>query len=87
MTKWEYCVVRGIRGGGISISMEPYYPAVWYFTPKGFKVVSLCGNQESTAIAQAIADLGEQGWELVSAIQLDAGGTYGFLFKRHSSDT
>ena len=39
MQKWEYCAVVGMRTD--SQKLDPYYPAIWYFTSEGFKVVSL----------------------------------------------
>jgi len=86
MPKWEYCVLTGIKGS----NFYPHYPRLQRFTLDGYGLEDMVdfgkrpkGLTELTAVAQAIARLGEDGWEMVSAGsrgRLD--DTYCIYFKR-----
>lgn len=62
MQKWEYCTVVGfyIQGG----DLETFFPAAMHFTAKGLKIVEI-KKPEHLEVALAIAQLGEEGWEMV----------------------
>ncbi len=62
MSKWEYCAVVGIAKSQRNPSH--YFPAVWFFTPGGTKIVEI-GGQEGFEVSKMIAQLGEDGWEMV----------------------
>lgn len=64
MSTWEYCAVIGIDRVTPGRHLHPLYPAIWYFTKEGVQVVELKGN-EAKEVAQTIARLGEEGWEMV----------------------
>jgi hypothetical protein len=76
MSTWEYCAVVEIRSGGKELSPMP--PAIWYFTTTGVQVVDIQGKQE---VAQTIAHLGAEGWEMVGCGNV-AGGGQALYFKR-----
>ena len=65
MQKWEYCSIVGI-GGGLHRTLGTGDPAILNFTTDGVQVLEIKGN-ESTLVAKAINQLGEQGWEMVAA--------------------
>ena len=81
MQKWEYCKLTGIGGGNVPTS----YPKFFRFTTRGLELETDFGNRakgvsEKDAVAQLVAQLGDEGWELTSA-----GGTGDFhclYFKR-----
>lgn len=64
MAKWEYCAVVGVSSD--QHDLLGYFPAIWYFTAKGVRVVEIKGD-EARQIGAAIARLGQEGWELVTA--------------------
>jgi hypothetical protein len=67
MPKWEYCAMVGLRRSGYNTATT-YYPSIEYFTPTGIEVVEIRSQNkkdEITQTAQAIARLGEEGWEMV----------------------
>lgn len=65
MPKWEYCAIVGLSR--YDKRLVPGDPAIWRFTPTGIEVVDIRGQQdvEAAEVAQSIATLGEQGWEMV----------------------
>jgi hypothetical protein len=65
MQKWEYCAIVGMAGSGRNL--VPYYPALWYFDSSGFHATEIKGD-ELQIVAQTIAKLGEEGWEMVGAM-------------------
>jgi hypothetical protein len=91
MDKWEYCAVVGIRAQAAGHSIDPHLPAVWYFTTKGLQISEIHGR-EADEIAKTVAQLGEDGWEMVAATEFDLGASHGtippllpvsgFIFKR-----
>ena len=68
MQKWEYCAVAGIKRDlrkfrGIS-------PEIWKFTINGIEETDIGENfkyvnEASAETAKIIAQLGQQGWEMV----------------------
>ena len=90
MTKWEYCAVVGISSKGGRL-LEPYHPAIWSFTPRGYEVVQITG-QEAAEVAKIIAHLGEEGWEMVACANAGETGLSGseahiLYFKRPKSQS
>ena len=81
MTKWEYCAVSGIVRGG-----DTYLSCLIRFTPDGVvrtRLKKTRSESEQTVVAQTIAKLGEDGWEMVSAVS--EGGpfdSHSLYFKR-----
>jgi hypothetical protein len=86
--KWEYCAIVGFvwkqQGFSLSSPQKPW-AAIRYFSG-GYDEVE--GGDEETALANAFARLGEEGWELTavrSSIHLEDGdGTtrHVYYFKR-----
>lgn len=68
MQKWEYCAVVGI--GSITGSLVPSHPYTWHFTKIGVRSTKIA-KPEVDGVAKAIAELGEQGWELVGAVSAE----------------
>lgn len=64
MPAWEYCAVVGMYRN--ERKLEPAYPAVWYFTPHRIHIVEIKGR-EAEEVARIIAQLGQEGWEMVGA--------------------
>jgi len=67
--KWEYCLLAGFGfnpgGGGWCTS----YPKFYRFESSGIKLVTDFKESrvsEKDAVAQHIAQLGEEGWEITS---------------------
>jgi hypothetical protein len=83
MSKWEYCVVVGLRRSGNN-TVTTYYPSVEYFTPQGMEVVEVHHQNkrdEITQLVQTIAQLGEEGWEMVGCGN-NSEVTHSIYFKR-----
>lgn len=85
--KWEYCVVRGFKyiQKGLSASSRTPAAFVRYF-PSGSEEIE--GATEDEAFGNALAKLGEEGWEL-TAVRTDLSLTDGngtataaYFFKR-----
>jgi hypothetical protein len=86
--KWEYCAITGfvMKQQGFSLS-SPRRPwaAIRYFSG-GYEEVE--GGDEETALANAFAKLGEEGWELTgvrTSFRLDDGSgdtRHAYFFKR-----
>jgi hypothetical protein len=85
MQKWEYCAVVGLRKRHMMRNLVPYYPAIWYFTQTGIKVVDIKGKEQEE-VGKAISWLGEEGWEAVGELPVspssDSERVFGILFKR-----
>lgn len=88
-TKWEYCVINGFRyhRKGLSLSSSATRPAAYVqYLPEGSEEVE--GATEEEALGNALAKLGEDGWELTAVrtdLQLDDGDgktTSVYFFKR-----
>ena len=85
--KWEYCVVKGFKyiQKGLSSSSRTPAAFVRYF-PNGSEEIE--GTTEDEALGNALAKLGEEGWEL-TAVRTDLSLTDGngtasaaYFFKR-----
>ncbi len=81
MQKWEYCVVSGIGP-----SLATSYPAAYRMTARGIEIVMDFkklpkGASEINAVAQLIAQLGEEGWEMVGSGNTGS-GHHSLYFKR-----
>lgn len=64
MQKWEYCTVGPIKG-----NLEGHYPRLVILSESGMvvtKILGIRGLSEDQILAQTIARLGGEGWELVS---------------------
>ncbi|HEX7312391.1 MAG TPA: hypothetical protein VF297_00475 [Pyrinomonadaceae bacterium] len=69
--KWEYCVINGFRyhDKGFSISSPKRVPAAYVrYLPEGSEEIE--GASEEEALGNALAKLGEDGWEL-TAVRTD----------------
>lgn len=83
MAKWEYCAVVGLRRSGNN-TVTSYYPSVEYFTAKGVQTVPIRGDtreDEIASLARTIAQLGEEGWEMVGCGN-NSEVTHSIYFKR-----
>jgi hypothetical protein len=85
MPQWEYCSVRGIYNA--SNDWRTMYPRLYRFTDAGaqltddFKTLEQ-GMSEAQAVAQAIARLGQDGWEMVGIAGDGNGSAHCLYFKR-----
>jgi hypothetical protein len=71
MQKWDYCAVGPIR----KLS-NGHYPELVHFTSEGSKktrIQAARGVDEGDALAQAIAQLGEWGWEMIGCGAMSGG--------------
>jgi hypothetical protein len=67
MQRWEDCVVTSVRVR--AGTLNPGRPKLELLTPEGLREMPLtAGPTSSNDVAQAIAELGDHGWELVSAV-------------------
>ncbi len=62
MQKWEYCAIVGVRR--LDRKLDPDYPAFWSFTVNGVQSSDIRGA-EAVEVAKRIAQLGEEGWEMI----------------------
>ena len=69
-TKWEYCYIKGFayRQTGFSSSSPRVALVYVYYLPRGSEEVE--GSGEEEALGNALARLGEDGWEL-TAVRTD----------------
>jgi hypothetical protein len=79
MQKWEYCAVVGVRR--FNHKLDPSFPGVWHFTELGIQATQIKGP-EADEVAKTIAQLGEQGWEMVGAGSTGEGSFHILYFKR-----
>ncbi len=73
MPRWEYCLITSlrVRAG----TLDPGRPKLERLTPEGLREVRISSAPapgRGDALARAIAELGEEGWELVGAVNTDA---------------
>ena len=61
-SKWEYCSLQKVAKGGTGY----FYPALVFYTQKGELREDLSGGNENEKVAKRIAQLGAEGWELVT---------------------
>ena len=67
MQRWEYCVVTSVRVR--AGSLDPGRPKLELLTPEGLREMPLAtGPTSGNDVAQAVAGLGDHGWELVGAV-------------------
>lgn len=64
MPKWEYCMIDGVQGENTS------EPCFYIFTEFGWESVDFAEKSPTVAppmngVAQLIARLGDEGWEMV----------------------
>ena len=74
MQKWEYCYLYGIRAENPLTTFTPRYAIFSTSEPHLIRTDLtihrfFVGDEEVLGAAGAIAMLGEEGWELVSAVQ------------------
>jgi hypothetical protein len=87
MQKWEYCTVGPIEYSSSSWKWIPNEPARIIFTRKGVKEQGFGLDESSSlkdvqdAVAAVLAELGEQGWEMVGCGSVFAAGHF-LYFKR-----
>ncbi len=82
MQKWEYCAISGIRDARTDEYSLTTYPSLFRFTEAGLEQVKIrkVGNlSEEDNLAKMIAELGAEGWELVSSAPM-------LYFKRPVAD-
>ena len=88
-TRWEYCVISRFhyRQKGLSLSSSATRPAAYVrYLPEGSEEIE--GATEEEALNNALAKLGEDGWELTAIrtdLQLEDGdgkATSVYFFKR-----
>jgi hypothetical protein len=81
MQKWEYSRLAGMT------QTFPEYPAYYRMTRKGNELVEDFkklpkGTSLQDAVAQFIAQLGEDGWEMIGAGTVREGSSHCLYFKR-----
>jgi len=86
MQKWEYCVISHLVDD-VGTGWHPTYPKLTRFTPSGRQVTDLTRKRGVTPnewdyVAQLIAQMGEDGWEMVGIYGDDGNGKHGIYFKR-----
>lgn len=62
-TKWEYCSLQKVGKSGTGY----FYPALVFYKPSGEVREDLSGQNENEKVAKRIAQLGAEGWEMVTA--------------------
>ena len=78
-SKWEYCSLQKVGKSGTSY----FYPVLVFFTPNGEVREDLSGKAENETVAKRIAQLGADGWELVTAGTFERESTmHNLYFKR-----
>ena len=85
MPKWEYSVLRGLFN--TSNEWRVMYPRLYRFTGKGAQLVTDFQKRdpiltEQAAVAQMIAQLGEEGWEMFAVANDGSGSSHCLYFKR-----
>lgn len=84
MQKWEYCAIASLHAPVGLPGITPYYPKLSRFTQSGLQVTDLGrkgGKGEQDYVAQLIAQMGEDGWEMVGIFQTGE-KEHGIYFKR-----
>lgn len=71
MKKWEYCAIGGVlvtsNMDDYAAGIKTYYPGLVYFRASGRhveKIRASGGLSEEARVAQTIATLGQEGWEM-----------------------
>jgi hypothetical protein len=84
MQKWEYCAILDVTGAAFSDKIGTYYKnGIQFFTPTG--VITRELNRTNRGFSEAIARLGEEGWEM-SGCGTSGSGSHHIYFKRHIED-
>jgi hypothetical protein len=85
MSKWEYCAVGAIHK--MSRNFDTSYPVLWYFTVAGVRAVDITGGakQEPFETARIVAELGDEGWEMVASGSANEGYNHILYFKRQKA--
>lgn len=78
--QWEYCAVVGVFHSYMNRHLAPKYPAIWRFTPNGVQVTEI-KSRDPEQVTLTIAQLGEEGWEMVGCGNLDV-AEHAIYFKR-----
>jgi len=90
MQEWEYCVLTGVMA---SYPVRTHYPKIVFFTVDGpkYRILSK-GNEdvpvewrnkkEAEYVPAIIAEMGLQGWELVTVEDFTPIGYESYYFKR-----
>ena len=87
MQKWEYCTLGPIEFSSTSWKWIPNEPTRIVFTTKGIKEEGFKIDETSSLtdvqdeVATVLAQLGEQGWEMVGCGSVFASGHF-LYFKR-----
>jgi hypothetical protein len=87
MQKWEYCTLGPIEFSSTSWKWIPNEPTRIVFTTKGVKEEGFKIDETSSLtdvqdeVATVLAQLGEQGWEMVGCGSVFASGHF-LYFKR-----
>jgi len=87
MQKWEYCTLGPIEYSSTSWQWIPNEPIRILFTSKGIKEQGFDLDESSSLkdvqdkVATVLAQLGEQGWEMVGCGSVFAAGHF-LYFKR-----
>ncbi len=77
-SKWEYCRFEDLQSGGFVAAK------LIFFTREGEKIESLVADHESSQrplVAERIARLGDEGWEMVGT-GVTGQGSHAVYFKR-----
>jgi len=85
MQKWEYCIITGVHA-----DFTGDHPGCYRLTSKGRELVTDFSNPpkgyaKTYLVAQFIAQLGEEGWEMVGAGTTNEGYAHILYFKRPKS--
>ena len=84
MLKWEYCAIVGVTitsGGRLVAAHERF---IHYFNDVAVRVVKV-NPDDQNALAQAVAGLGAEGWEMVGCGN-GLGERHVIYFKRQFTD-
>jgi hypothetical protein len=81
MPKWEYCLIVGMT------QVNPEYPVFYRITSKGYEIANDFKKLpkdvlQKDAVAMLIAQLGEDGWEMVGTGATREGTSHSIYFKR-----
>jgi hypothetical protein len=68
MQKWEYCMLTGIVPLGGGIDSEEHLQYFRSDPPEIVKIRRTAQLQRHQVLAQTIAQLGEEGWEMVGCV-------------------
>ena len=91
MQKWEYCILGPMKFAGTAHGMiGGFYPVLVYLQPGKpqitHKIKKQHGMEERDIVLSTIAQLGEEGWEMISSgtTSLTSGvvGAHFLYFKR-----